>query len=210
MTVKEYTVSFLLSRGNLNKMFICVENTFRGLSGKSRRQLANCTCKCGRKFVAILYHIKTGNTRSCGCLRAETTSKLFRTHGYTKSNTYRCWQHMKDRCLNPENVDYFNYGARGIKICDRWLKFENFLQDMGERPKGLSIDRIDNDGDYCFNNCRWANNSQQASNRRSNHWIEYNGERLILKDWASRFNLEPSLIRYRLKAGWSLDRVFAK
>ena len=109
------------------------------------------------------------------------------THGHSlkgkKTDIYQCWENMKRRCNYPKSPSYKNYGARGIKVCKRWDKFENFLADMGEPPKGLTIDRIDNDGDYEPGNCRWATHKQQAGNTTRSVWIENGGERQIKADW---------------------------
>jgi hypothetical protein len=141
----------------------------------SRRQsLWECLCSCGNKSVVQGYSLVSGNTKSCGCFRFENGKTASLVHGHARfgQNTaeYRAWQHAKSRCLNPRVWNYENYGGRGIKMCKRWLNsFENFLADMGEKPKPkrkYSIDRINNDGHYEPNNCRWTTFSQQAYNRK--------------------------------------------
>jgi hypothetical protein len=122
---------------------------------------------------------------------------------------YFAWAAMKARCYNPSHPGYARYGERGIRICDRWLEsFDNFLADMGPRlSPEHSIDRIDNDGDYAPENCRWATRREQACNRSSNVRLEYAGESMVLKDWAARTGLHPMCISLRLHRGWPVERA---
>lgn len=131
-----------------------------------------------------------------------------RTHGARAGGradlTYKSWRQMKDRCLNPNNKQYAEYGGRGITVCERWKNsYENFLADMGSRPsKEYSIDRFpNNDGNYEPGNCRWATSIQQNRNRRSNHLVTYNGETLPIKAWAERFKISHVTLRWRLEQG---------
>lgn len=132
-----------------------------------RRTIWQCICDCGGSKKIPSSALTSGRTRSCGCLRREEFSKRRYIHGRGyKDGTYRSWHSMKMRCLNPKGQFYYCYGGRGIKVCERWMNFENFLADMGEKPADLSLDRINNDGNYEPGNCRWATAIQQANNTR--------------------------------------------
>lgn len=132
------------------------------------RRVADYICDCGKRGSAQLYKIKKGNTTTCGHgARERFIGNKFRaTHMMTKSRTYKTWQMMKDRCTNPHNKDYHHYGGRGITFDPSWLSFEYFYEDMGERPEGLTLDRIDVNGNYCKENCRWVDSITQRQNRR--------------------------------------------
>lgn len=123
--------------------------------------------------------------------------------------TYQTWTDMRRRCGNAKNITYASYGGRGITVCDRWQLFENFLADMGERPHGMEIDRIDNDGNYEPGNCRWATCRENSLNRRSTKFVEFRGERLCVTEWACRIGIDPASLSARLKK-WPLERAMTE
>lgn len=127
------------------------------------------------------------------------------------TSTYNVWCSMRQRCDNPNNQRYADYGGRGIKVCERWQKFENFLADMGARPKypAHTLERRDNDGDYTPGNCRWATYEEQQNNKRNNHRLTYQGETMTVAEWARKLGVRDQLLRVRLHRGWDLERVLS-
>ena len=126
------------------------------------------------------------------------------SHGMSRTPEYQAWKGMKHRCFNPNHKKYPNWGGRGITVCDRWLDFENFLADMGSRPTTKhSLDRINNNGDYSLENCRWATKAVQVNNRRSNHLITIDDVTLTIAQWEKEMGFSASVIHRRLKLGWS-------
>lgn len=170
-------------------------------------RLANCKCDCGVYFTTSIYSINRGRVMSCGCAAVVSLKKRATKHGWCGTKTYKTWESMNSRCRNKNNPMYAVYGGRGIKICKRWHSFENFLEDMGERPTGKSIDRIDNDGNYCKENCRWSTQKEQNNNTSRNHFVEYKGERKTIMQWSEILGLEFSVICSRINRGWDVDRA---
>lgn len=168
-----------------------------------------CKCDCGTIKRIAGNAMRRGRTTSCGCYAAELTPS--KTHGRRKSGAYSSWAAMKTRCTNPNSKSYADYGGRGIKICERWLNsFENFLEDMGERPKGHSIERVDNDGDYEPGNCRWASQRAQVNNTRQNRYLEFDGRSQTISQWAKETGIERRTIARRLGLGWSIERALTE
>jgi hypothetical protein len=163
-----------------------------------------CRCDCGATNVVRGSNLLSGNTRSCGCLRVGVTK-----HGYANTSTYKIWVMMRQRCGNPRDSGYPLYGARGITVCARWHSFDAFLADMGPRPSPKhSIDRIDNDGPYSLDNCRWATPTEQARNSRRNRFIEHAGHTLCLSAWAEKTGLDSAKIWARIyRLGWTVERA---
>lgn len=172
-----------------------------------------CVCDCGKGKIAEGTNLKVGNTTSCGCYRLE---RIRVTHGHARkgkvSITHLVWQKVVSRCTNPNNPNFARYGARGIKVCDRWHIFEHFLEDMGERPsRKHSIDRVNNEGNYEPGNCRWATNVQQARNRRSSRFLEFNGKKATLAEWSEITNINAQTISRRVgKLGWSVEQALTE
>lgn len=175
-----------------------------------------CVCDCGVTKELNAYNYITNKVISCGCHRSKTSSQRILerciTHNKTHSLEYKSYHSMIQRCYNPKCASFPNYGARGIIVCDRWLKsFENFFDDMGERPsKEYSLDRINVEDNYTPENCKWSNFYEQANNRRNTVFITYNSQTKALGHWAKEFNISLDLIRYRLNKKYPINKLFLK
>jgi hypothetical protein len=166
-----------------------------------------CKCDCGDEKVVHGSALRSGNTLSCGCLHRERSAAAATIHGGTYLAEFTIWQCMKARCDDASDP---RYGGRGIRVCDRWIaSFEAFLADMGHRPSdGHSIDRYPNaDGHYEPGNCRWATLTEQARNRHTNVYLELDGVRLLVQEWAERKGMAYQTLWARLKLGWSTERA---
>lgn len=168
-----------------------------------------CRCDCGKACSPTANKLTVGETRSCGCLHDEAAGNRLRTHGGKGTRVYNVWASAKGRCSNPTDPVYKNYGGRGITMCPAWrASFAQFLADMGPRPEGGTLDRIDNDGPYSPENCRWATRTEQCRNQRKTKRFTYRGESLTLGEWSARTKLAESALYYRIKeAGWTIERA---
>ena len=157
-----------------------------------------CRCDCGNNVTAQGSNLRTGHVKSCGCLKKELAGAHLITHGMCGSPSHRIWKGIKARCNNPNVKGFKYYGGRGIKVCDRWNSFENFFADMGERPEGLTIERIDTNDDYKPSNCKWATWTEQERNRTNNRMITYEGKTQCLAAWAEEKKMNYCALQWRL------------
>lgn len=186
----------------------------------SRGRVWECACSCGSTKNVISTYLTSGHTQSCGCLHADSAKiggLKRRTHGFTTldkkwtASEYGVWMSMKARCSNPKTPSYKSYGRRGIVVCERWMSFENFIQDMGRRPSSKhSLDRIDTNGNYEPGNCRWADQLQQAQTRTNVRMITAFGETLTSAMWARKTGVSALAIRNRIDSGWDAESAVSK
>lgn len=170
-----------------------------------------CKCDCGNEKIVRGNLLKSGNTKSCGCINREKVKMLNFVTGAYKSRLHRIWDAMKQRCLNQKNNNYHRYGARGIMVCEEWRNNFKAFYDwaMGNGyTDDLTIDRIDNDGNYCPENCRWATLHEQNRNRRTSRMITFNGKTQCMLDWAKELEIKPITMVARFRRGWSVERAF--
>lgn len=162
-----------------------------------------CRCECGSTVKVRSQDLRRGKSNSCGCLKIEQLNDRSRHHGMVGTRPYRIWKNMKTRCLNSRTKTYADYGGRGIRICDRWLNsFENFWADMGPSySPELSIDRKEVDGNYCPENCRWADKKTQNRNTRANHFVDSPLGRMTLAELAEKSNINYSTLKRRVYRG---------
>jgi len=169
---------------------------FLGKIKKGRSNYWECMCSCGKTSQVRVSHLIAGDTKSCGCRKPN------KTHGMTSSHAYKIWEGMRRRCSNPNDDSYIHYGGRGISI--DWNSFEEFYRDMGDPPIGKSIDRIDNNGNYSKNNCRWATQKEQNVNRRNNVVVTLSK---TISEWADLLGVSPKAMYVRHKMGWSPEDI---
>src|SRR3990172_3476320 len=175
---------------------------YRSGTSNSHDPLWLCKCDCGTMRIIAGSSLRRELTTSCGCLQKENIVKRMTKHGMSHTKIYGIWEGMIERCHNPLSNNYRNYGMRGISVCERWRFFENFLEDMGEAILGMSIDRINNDGNYEPNNCRWATKKEQSRNKRTNRLITVHGKMKTVKEWSEITGLPETTLGWRARKGW--------
>lgn len=175
--------------------------------GRSPR-VVEWLCDCGSTKTATTSAVVHGTVRSCGCLMKDYyASGTVKTHGMAKSPTYKSWASMKNRCT-PNARQYARYGGRGISVCEKWAdSFEAFYEDMGERPPGTTLDRIDNDRGYEPGNCRWASPTEQQRNRAIAVLVTYKGQTKTLHEWSKIVGISWTVLKYRMYAGWTTEEM---
>lgn len=173
-----------------------------------RKRRCKFKCICGNFFEAEMANIITKNTKSCGCLRQKPKSHGHRL-GHNQSSEYTAWCNMKERCTNTLSAVYFNYGGRGITICDEWVNnFEKFYADMGNKPfKDYSLDRINVNDNYCKDNCRWANIEEQSNNKRNCRYITIGDVTKTISQWERYLNLKRTNLKYYIKTNQVEERI---
>lgn len=168
-----------------------------------------CICDCGSEYIGNGKEMRAGKITSCGCGATRHSRKT--THGKSKTKIYSVWSNMKARCENLDDVSYQWYGARGITVSDEWTNsFEAFYADMGDAPEGCSLDRIDVDGQYSKENCKWATAAEQARNRRDNMHITINGITKIMSDWCKENGVPQGTASQRIQRGWDAQRAVSQ
>lgn len=182
----------------------------RAENSKCRQARWLCQCDCGQSTIVVGCQLRNGQIKSCGCLRREKLIQRSLRHGETHHRIYNIWLGIKRRCLKPGDSGYEKYGGRGITVCEEWrnsyVAFRDWAMANGY-AEDLTIDRIDNNGPYSPENCRWTTNAEQAKNRRSTRLIEYNGKTLCIKDWARETGINYCTLFRRLSHGWSIERA---
>jgi hypothetical protein len=181
-----------------------------------RRKACVCKCDCGEIKTIRVDSLKKGAIKSCGCLHADMAREKFTTHGHLSNGNknlkeYSAWSSMKARCSNPNHPQFYDWGGRGVVVCERWLNsFDNFLEDMRFAPsKRHTLDRYpNNNGNYEPDNCRWATYKQQAENKRNTVIIEYKGQKKCIREWSVELSVPYSTINFHIKKGKPFDWIY--
>lgn len=171
-----------------------------------------CQCECGNRCVTRAGALRGGHTLSCGCFRQERTRQSHLSHGRSHSKLYKVWTKMKERCANPHDVSYPYYGPHGIIVCREWLTFEPFQAwaIAAGYQEGLTIERVNNDGNYEPGNCIWTTQAVQNRNKRNNIIVTFQGETRKLLDWADTIGVSRDILDNRLRKGWTAERALTQ
>lgn len=181
--------------------------------GGQTKTVWKCKCDCGNFCYVTTQELRKGDTVSCGCYASEQKKIRSIIHGQRYSRPYKIWSDMKARCFNPKENGYHNYGGRGITVCDEWLVYQNFESWAIETgyEKGLTIERIDFNNEYCPENCKWATWKEQQNNKRNNKYLEYKGRKQTLAQWCEELGLNYSRTKARINAcGWTVEEAFER
>lgn len=178
-------------------------------NGKNGSARWHCICECGKEKEIYTSSLTSGKSKSCGCSNYKNLKITQPTHGMTGTKIYEAWTHLRSRCKNSKDKNYKNYGGRGITVCKEWNKFENFQEWSNKHgfKDGLSIDRIDNNGNYEPSNCRWTTSKVQQNNTRHNRKLTIKGETKNFLEWCRFIKIDPKTMYYRLKNNWSDERL---
>lgn len=195
-----------ITGARFSRLFVVSDDGFYQQANGSKHKKWKCQCDCGNTVSVLSVNLRRGRSKSCGCFSRDAIKDLNRTHGLSQIEiyTYRVWKLMRQRCNNPVGHNFKYYGGRGIKVCARWDNFENFLSDMGQRPHGMSIDRIDCNGDYEPSNCRWVGVLEQQRNKRSNRNVTIGGVTMCLTAWCEKANVDYHKVHKKISKGMSV------
>jgi len=172
-----------------------------------------CICDCGNIVNVRSTRLRNGRSKSCGCSKGKMISEAVTKHGMSRTKLYNVWNTMRMRCYNPKSISYKNYGGRGITVCDEWKNSSKAFCDWAIKngyKEGLSIDRINVNGNYEPDNCQWITHKEQANNTRNNHFIEYNGECHTRSEWAAITGISAETLKMREARGWSTERLLTE
>ncbi len=177
-----------------------------------------CRCDCGNFVLASTAELRSGDKKSCGCLQSELQKERKTKHGMHNKRIYHVWQAMKTRCKNKKDKEYFNYGGRGIKVCDEWQEFIPFMKwayangyDENAKPGECTLDRIDNNGNYCPENCRWVSMKEQQNNKRMCRYFTHNGKTQTLTEWAEEVGINPRTLYGRIYTlNWDFEKAISE
>lgn len=174
---------------------------------RGEKRYVKCLCDCGGETIVRLTHIRSGQIKTCGCGRSHR-----KTHGMSRSPEFKSWLHMKERCHKEDNPQYHNYGGRGVEVCSEWRDdFQAFYDHIGPKPSPeLTVDRVDNDGNYEPGNVRWASRQQQCRNFRCNTLLTYDGRTQCIVEWAEELGVNRGTLQTRLQRGWSTERALTQ